>query len=150
MADGTAGADPRDAATEGAAASSSSSPAGAATAPPTPTGSGPAPSPAQAATTAAEADLTDARARQISLHDTTNRALAFLVTGMFAVVLLALIFCGSWIERGSRDILFTLLGVLGTGWANIIGFYFGSSAGSQQKSQAISAALTQKSGEPPA
>ena len=43
-----------------------------------------------------------------------------------------------------KELLFTLFGVVATGWANIIGFYFGSSASSAQKSQTISTALLQK------
>ena len=92
----------------------------------------------------AEAGLADARRRQITLHDTTNAVLAYLVTVMFASVLISLIFFGKYIETPGKEILFTLLGVLGTQWANIIGFYFGSSASSQQKSQTISSALAQQ------
>ena len=42
--------------------------------------------------------------------------------------------------------LYTLLGVLATAWANIIGFYFGSSVGSLQKSQTLQASLLQPAG----
>ncbi len=45
---------------------------------------------------------------------------------------------------GIRDLLFTLLGVVATGWATIIGYYFGSSSGSAQKSLILANALTQK------
>jgi hypothetical protein len=45
------------------------------------------------------------------------------------------------VDGGVKDLLFTLLGVVATGWANIIGFCFGSSVGSAQKSQTISSAL---------
>ena len=40
--------------------------------------------------------------------------------------------------------LYTLLGVLATAWANIIGFYFGSAVGSLQKSQTLQASLLQQ------
>lgn len=83
----------------------------------------------------------DARKRQIELHDTTNKWLAYLVSAAFFVLILLVIVWPSPAEGPAKDILFTLLGVVATGWANIIGFYFGSSAGSQQKSFALSAAL---------
>jgi FtsH-binding integral membrane protein len=36
-----------------------------------------------------------------------------------------------------KDILMTLMGVIGTGWAGIISFYFGSSVGSRQQSETL-------------
>jgi hypothetical protein len=36
-----------------------------------------------------------------------------------------------------RDILMTLMGVIGTAWAGIISFYFGSSVGSRQQSETL-------------
>ncbi len=98
---------------------------------------------AAAVQSAVVADRAGARARQIASHDFTNAILAYVTTGAFFVLLLVLIFAGKYVESPAKDILFTLLGVLGTGWANVMGFYFGSSSGSQQKSQDISAALLQ-------
>jgi hypothetical protein len=101
-----------------------------------------------AANTAAQQgyqDTADARRRQIATHDQTNQILAYVVTGIFFVLILALIFAQkmglNFPDNGVKDLLYTLLGVVATGWANIIGFYFGSSAGSAQKSQAINDAL---------
>jgi hypothetical protein len=91
-------------------------------------------------------DRTSARARQIALHDQTNMWLAYGVTAIFFILILLLIFAPRLkieIDGDLKDLLFTLLGVVATGWANIIGYYFGSSAGSAQKSQAINAALLQ-------
>lgn len=48
----------------------------------------------------------------------------------------------------ARDLVFTLLGVIATGWATIIGYYYGSSSGSAQKTLALAQAATQKN-EPP-
>ena len=86
----------------------------------------------------------DARKRQIALHDDTNRVLAIGVSAAFFVLIVIVIAANKLVgDGGVKDLLFTLLGVVATGWANIIGYYFGSSAGSQQKSLAISAALNQ-------
>jgi hypothetical protein len=87
----------------------------------------------------------DARKRQIALHDDTNRWLAYGVSIAFFALIVVLITVSPthWGDGSMKDLLFTLLGVVATGWANIIGYYFGSSAGSQQKSMAINAALSQ-------
>jgi hypothetical protein len=37
-----------------------------------------------------------------------------------------------------HDLLNTLVGIVGTAWATIIGFYFGSSSGSRQKTETLS------------
>jgi hypothetical protein len=84
--------------------------------------------------------------RQIIAHDFTNQVLAYLVTGVFFALIVLLMFSTTIMPKatadaGVKDLLFTLLGVVATGWANIIGFYFGSSASSAQKSQTISSAL---------
>jgi hypothetical protein len=93
----------------------------------------------------AYADTQAARQRQIDSHDWTNRWLAFIVSGAFFGLIVILIFGPDTSSRGTRDLLFTLLGVVATGWANIVGFYFGSSAGSLQKSQTIDAVLSRSS-----
>jgi hypothetical protein len=90
-----------------------------------------------------EDNTLDARKRQIELHDNTNRVLAYVVTGGLFLLIVMLMAFGKWFDPTIKDLLFTLLGVVATGWANIIGFYFGSSAGSQQKSLTIGAALNQ-------
>jgi hypothetical protein len=85
-----------------------------------------------------------ARQRQVESQDWTNQILAYAVTGGFFGLIVLLIALPQWIGDGTtKDLLFTLLGVVATGWANIIGYYFGSSAGSKQKSATISAALDQ-------
>jgi hypothetical protein len=90
-------------------------------------------------------DTENARQMQIKTHDKVNKNLAYIVTFGFFLLILVLIFSARVLAKpqysGSRDILFTLMGVVGTGWATIIGFYFGSSAGSAQKSQTLGAAL---------
>jgi hypothetical protein len=97
-------------------------------------------------------DTKNARQMSIQTHDATNRNLAYIVTVMFFILILVLIFAGKYFmsaddNNGMRDILFTLFGVVATGWASIISFYFGSSTGSMQKSLTLDAMLTQKKAE---
>ncbi|WP_213308808.1 hypothetical protein [Paraburkholderia sacchari] len=87
-------------------------------------------------------DIENARARQIASHDLTNSILAYGVSIGFFAILIALMFFSDKVNTLYKDLLYTLLGVVGTGWANIIGFYFGSSAGSVQKTQALTAVIT--------
>lgn len=93
-------------------------------------------------TQAQYADTEGARARQIATHDITNAVLAYGVSLGFFVIVFVLMRYGDHVTSVYKDLLYTLLGVVGTGWANIIGFYFGSSAGSAQKTQALTAALS--------
>ena len=44
---------------------------------------------------------------------------------------------GTQVVQPYRDILMTLMGVIGTAWAGIISFYFGSSVGSRQQSETL-------------
>jgi hypothetical protein len=97
-------------------------------------------------------DTENARLAQIQGHDTTARILAMGVSAIFGLVLVALVLIalsGRSIDDSVKPLLYTLLGVLATAWTNIIGFYFGSSVGSMQKSQAIQASLMQQSAAPP-
>jgi len=93
--------------------------------------------------TTADLDNTkDARSRQIASHDLTNQWLAYGVSGGFLAIILLVLFA-PLNTSPLKELLYTLIGVVATGWANIIGFYFGSSAGSLQKSQAMGEALNQ-------
>lgn len=82
------------------------------------------------------------------MHDQTNQWLAYGVTTGFFLLIILLFFrnTGNGAD-GSSNLLFTLLGVVGTGWATIIGYYYGSSMGSNQKSQTIDSILAK---QPPA
>jgi hypothetical protein len=75
--------------------------------------------------------------------NTTAVRLAYITTfGFFALV-----FCLIALDRipgGSqgtsssyKDILLTLMGIVGTAWAGIISFFFGSSVGSRQQSDTL-------------
>jgi hypothetical protein len=88
----------------------------------------------------------DAMRTQITGHDRTNRYLAYGVTAMFFVLIISLIALGAWranddLNPDIKSLLFTMFGVVATGWTTIIGFYFGSSSGSAQKSQTLAASL---------
>jgi hypothetical protein len=98
------------------------------------------------------ADPVPAGQAQVATHDATSKWLAYIVTAAFFVLIGLLVYFrhgDPTFDPDVKNLLFILLGVVATGWANIIGFYYGSSAGSAQKSQTISTALLQ-SGAPPA
>jgi len=80
-------------------------------------------------------DRANARARQVSLKDWFPTVLASVVTAGFFSVLALVIFHG--VPDSARDMSNILIGVLGTAWVSIIGYYFGTSAGSEAKTQLI-------------
>jgi hypothetical protein len=105
------------------------------------------------------------RLRQIAAHNWTATALAFITTIGFFFLIAALLLV-TWAGSGSpapagaptnpaattaaagtlgaltegpfHNLLNTLVGIVGTGWATIIGYYFGSSTGSRQKTETLS------------
>ena len=121
-------------------------PGGAAAASPVP--APPAPSAPPVNVPVAPADeFAVARTRQVTAHDRTSEVLAYLITFAFLGIIIALICFGRNVPTtdGAKDVLFALVGTLGTAWATVIAFYFGSSTGSQQKSQVIGQDLLKKS-----
>lgn len=82
------------------------------------------------------ADRDSARSREVSLRDWTPRVLAGLITvGYFGVLFWMLRF--GLPNTGSSEALLVMLGALGTAWGGVVAYYFGSSAGSKEKTEAM-------------
>jgi len=84
-------------------------------------------------------DRASARQREMAVKDRTPQVLAYgSVLGFFGI-LTALIFVD--IPPTAKDVLYVMIGVLGTLVTGVVQYYFGSSSGSSSKSDAINTLL---------
>ncbi len=81
------------------------------------------------------ADRTNARAREIAVRDRLPMILALCVTSGFFLLLAMLAYHA--VPPDSAKILDVMVGSLGTAWIGVINYYFGSSAGSAQKTNIL-------------
>ena len=80
-------------------------------------------------------DRDSARQREMITKDKIPAALALLLTlGFFGVLTLMMLYP---IQQSAQGVIDVMLGSLGTAWISVIGYYFGSSYGSQLKTQLL-------------
>ena len=76
-----------------------------------------------------------ARTREATVKDKTPAILAYsITTGFFGVLFFMMNY---EIPLAEKEVLFVMLGSLGTAWTGVIAYYFGSSAGSAAKHSMI-------------
>lgn len=80
-------------------------------------------------------DVANARDREIKVKDNTPKVLAYLTTAGFFTALIGTFLVD--IPDGSKAIIFSMIGSLGTVWISQQGYYFGSSMGSSEKTNVL-------------
>ena len=87
----------------------------------------------------AAGDRDSARQMQMATKSWLPETLAIIVTiGFFGIIAYIIKF---GLPESGKEAVLLLLGSLGTAWGGVMAFYFGSSAGSQKKTEALTAAL---------
>lgn len=84
----------------------------------------------------ANEDRGSARNREIQTRDWTPRVLAGLITAGYFGVLFYMLRNGLP-QHGGSEAMLVMLGTLGTAWGGVVAYYFGSSAGSKAKDEAM-------------
>ncbi|MEO1015901.1 MAG: hypothetical protein AAFX08_12005 [Pseudomonadota bacterium] len=84
----------------------------------------------------ASADRADARARQAAMDDLTPSILGGLILGGFFIVLAAMV--TRRLPEGAETEFSIMLGALATMTAAVVNYFFGSSAGSREKTRLMS------------
>jgi hypothetical protein len=80
-------------------------------------------------------DRANARAMGVANKDWVPKALAMAVTGGFFGILLLMVFKA--LPPENSNLVNVVIGALGTAWISIIGYYFGTSAGSMRKTELL-------------
>ena len=83
----------------------------------------------------AVSDADSARKREMTVKDNTPKILAYAITLGFFGVLMTLMF--GHVPDSSKDVLYIMLGTLGTAWTGVTSYYFGSTAGSSEKTKLL-------------
>jgi len=87
------------------------------------------------AETVAAGDRASARERETAVKDRTPAILAYgLTVGFFGLLTFL---CFASVPTTSHDLLVAMTGVLGTAWISCVGYYFGTSAGSDRKTELL-------------
>lgn len=81
------------------------------------------------------ADRKNARDREMVIKDKTPTILAYAITGGFFGVLVMMAYTD--IPLGAKEVLYVMIGSLGTAWTGVISYYYGSSSGSAAKQVTI-------------
>ena len=83
----------------------------------------------------AAGDRDSARKMQVETKDWTPKVLAIFITlGFFGALVWILVF---GIPKTGTEVLLMMLGSLSTSWTGVVQFYYGSSLGSKQKTDAL-------------